>query len=99
MYLSECYHCTLDEKDWSTVVEDEMIEYTEFLCSVANDAKRLRKIIASLKIQIKLIKEEELENAGDMEDLSSEEAAILRQEFDRYDLSLPFFPFRVIWGQ
>jgi len=66
MYLSECYHQTLDEKDWTTAGEDELVEYSEFLCSVANDAKRIRKIFANLKIKMKLIKEEEDEKAAEV---------------------------------
>lgn len=79
MYLAESYQGTLFEKDWANIDEAELVEYAEFLCSVANDAKRLRKVIAKLKIEMKLIQDDETEydESGEVvaEDLMSEEAA------------------------
>ena len=75
MYLSECYHGALLEKDWTAVGDAELVEYAEFLCSTANDAKRLRKVIANLKIQLILIQDDEddeLDNSAAMFEKDSE---------------------------
>jgi len=56
------------------------VEYSEFLCSVANDAKRIRKIFANLKIKMKLIKEEEEEKAAH---ISSEDLQLVAVETER----------------
>jgi hypothetical protein len=83
MYLSECYHGALLEKDWTAIGDAELVEYAEFLCSAANDAKRLRKVIAKLKIQLKLIQDDE-------DDELDNSAAMLVVVSVRFFIPLPF---------
>lgn len=72
MYLSECYHDALLEKDWTAIGDAELVEYAEFLCSAANDAKRLRKVIAQLKIKLKLMQDDEDDDLRDSEAMFDE---------------------------
>lgn len=54
MYLSEEYTKALSIKNWMNSQEEELIEYCEWLCSVSNDADRVRtrKLLSPVGISV-----------------------------------------------